>query len=142
MGCSFRRLLVSGRGAGLGKIGLGCSVHLRPLGIGESSRRIAARCIALQTKGSNSASADMSQEFQCGVGVQGGVDVGYATPNQALDALVKAEIPSAMFLTDAGKISCSILQNAVFEEVVELTGAGRVLGYLFWWYRGIFGDPW
>ena len=50
------------------KKGLGRPVHLRPLGIGGSSRRIAARSVALQAKGNNAAGMGMSQESQCCVG--------------------------------------------------------------------------
>ena len=105
--------------AGLDKKGLGRPVHLRPLGIGDCLRRIAARCVTLQTRGNNAASVGMSHEFQCFVGMQGGVDVGYATPNRALVALVKADIPSAMLLTDAGSAYGSIIQGAFIEEIVK-----------------------
>ena len=72
-------------------------MHLRPLGIGDGLSRIAVRCVALQTKGNNTASVSMPQEFQCGVRMQGGVGVGYAIPNRALGALVKAEILAACY---------------------------------------------
>ena len=117
---NVRRLLVSGRGVGLDKKGLGRPTHLRPLGIGDCLRRIAAHCVTLQTRGNNAASVGMSCEFQCGVGMQGGVDVGYAIPNRALDALVKADIPSAMLLTDAGNAYGSLMQDAIIEEVVKI----------------------
>ena len=61
----------------------------------------------------------MPQEFQCGVGMQGGVDVGYAIPNRALGALVKADIPSAMLLTGAGSAYGSVMQDAAIEEAVK-----------------------
>ena len=47
LGCTVRRLLVSGRGFGLDKKGPGPPVHLRPLGIVGNMRRIAARSVAL-----------------------------------------------------------------------------------------------
>ena len=64
MACNVRRLLISGRGAGLDKKDLGLPVQLRPLGIGDSLRRIAARCVALPAKGNNAAGVGMSQEAQ------------------------------------------------------------------------------
>ena len=105
-------------------------MHLRPLEIGDSLRRIAARCFTLQTKGDNSASVGMSQEFQCGVGMQGGVDDGYTIPNRALVALVKADIPSAMLLTDAGNAYCSIMKDAAIEEVLRVQRSWSGLGLL------------
>ena len=51
--------------------------------------------------------------------MQGGVDVGYAILNRALEALVKADIPSAMLLTDAGHAYYSTIQDAAIEVVVK-----------------------
>ena len=53
------------------------------------------------------------------VEMQGGVDVGNATPDRALGALVKADIPSPILLTDAGNAYCSIMQGAAIEEGVK-----------------------
>ena len=75
-------------------------MHLRPLGIGGNFRRIAARCVALRTKGNNAASVGIFQEPQFGVGIK-----------RALGALVKAKILSAMLLTDTGNGYCSIIQD-------------------------------
>ena len=75
LGCTVRRLLVSGRGVGLDKKILGRPSDLRPIGIVDSLRRIAGFCITLQSKGNNAVSVDMSHELQCGVGMQGGVDI-------------------------------------------------------------------
>ena len=49
--------------------------------------------------------------------MQGGVDVDYAIPNRALGALVKADIPYAILLTDADNAYCSIIQDAAIDEV-------------------------
>ena len=51
----------------------------------------------------------MYHEFQYGVGMEGGVDIGYAIPNRALDILVQEDSPSAMLLTDAGNAYGSIM---------------------------------
>ena len=115
----MRRLLISGCGLGLDKIGDGRPSDLRTLGIGDALRRIAGRYAALQSKGNNAASVDMSHELQCGVGMQGGVDIGYATPNRSMDALVKANIPSSMLIADAGNAYGSIMQDAILEELLK-----------------------
>ena len=117
-GRGVRRLLGSGRGVGLDKKGDGCPDDLRPLGIGDSLRRIAAKCINLQSKG-GSASWDLAHELQCGVGMEAGVDVGYGIPCRVLDSLVHENIGSAMFVTDAGNAYCSIMQDAVLKEVIS-----------------------
>ena len=49
----------------------------------------------------------------------GGVDVGYAIPNRALGALVKADIPPAILLTDSDNAYGSITQGFVIEGVVK-----------------------
>ena len=119
LGCTACRLLVSGRGVGLHKNGFGCPSDLRTVGIGDGLRRIAERCITLQSKGNNAASVDMSHELQCGVGIQGGVDSGYAILNRSMGALVKANIPSSVLITGAGNACGSIMQDAIHEELLE-----------------------
>ena len=119
LGRTVRILLASGLGVGLDKKGLGRPVDLRPLGLGDSLRRISTRCISLQSKGQNAASVEMAHELQCGVGMQGGVDIGYAIPNRSIDSLVKAEIPSPVLVTDAGNAYGSIMQDTIIEEVVQ-----------------------
>ena len=73
----------------------------------------------------------MSHKFQCGVGMQGGVDVGDAIPNRALDALVKADMPFAMLHMGAANACDSIKPAAIIEEVVksrpELVGFGLLV---------------
>jgi len=49
LGRTVRILLASGLGVGLDKKGLGRPVDLRPLGLGDSLRRISTRCISLQS---------------------------------------------------------------------------------------------
>ena len=39
--------------------------------------------------------------------------------SRALDALVKADIPSAMLLTEAGNIYCPVMKNSVIEDSVR-----------------------
>ena len=86
--------------------------------------------MTLQTKGSNGACVEMSHEFHCGVGMKGGVDIGYAIPNRALVILVQEDPPSAMLLTDAGNAYGSIMKDAAIEEAVksrpELAGVWAV----------------
>ena len=91
--------------------------------------------MALHTKGNNGACVEMYHEFQCGVGMEGGVDIGYVIPNRALDILIQEDSPSAMLLTDAGNAYGSIMQVAAIEEVVK--SRPGLVG--FW--AGCYGSP-
>ena len=113
-----RRLLVSGRGVGLDKKGHGKAEHLRPIGIGDALRRIAARCISLQTKNAQT-DISLADELQCGVGMEGGLDIGFAIPTRTLEALCAMNRPSAMLLTDGGNAFETIFQDKITEELIE-----------------------
>ena len=113
-----RRLLVSGRGVGLDKKGSGKAEHLRPIGIGDALRRIAARCISLQTKNAQT-DISLGDELQCGVGMEGGLDIGFAIPTRTLEALCAMDRPSAMILTDGGNAFQSIFQDKIIGELIE-----------------------
>ena len=117
LGKIVRLLLVSGLGVGLDKKGLGNCKDLRPLGCRDSLARIAARCITLQTKG-NDASLRLAQDFQCGVGLHGGLDIGYSIPTRVLDLLTKNDIPTAMLITDGGNAYSSLRQDVILDQLL------------------------
>ena len=117
LGKIVRLLLVSGLGVGLDKKGFGNCKDLRPLGCRDSLARIAARCITLQTKG-NDASLRLAQDFQCGVGLHGGLDIGYSIPNRVLDILTKNDVPTAMLVTDGGNAYSSLRQDVILDKLV------------------------
>jgi len=115
---TVRRLLVSGRGVGVDKKGSGKAEHLRPIGIGDALRRIAARCISLQTRNAQ-CDISLADELQCGVGMEGGLDIGFAIPTRTLETLCASGHASAMLLTDGGNAFQSIFQDKIISELVE-----------------------
>ena len=107
------RLLVSSRGVGTDKKGNG----LRPIPSGDALRRITAQCAILQSKGQLSA-IELADEPQCGAGIKGGVDIGYALPIRVPGALAAARIPPAMLITDGVNAHNAINQDKVTKGLV------------------------
>ena len=115
-------LMISVRGCALNKTGQafnpdGQLDHLRPICIGESLRRIAARCQLLQCEGS--IGARLAASGQLGVGFERGTGTVYHLVSKALDALVKADIPCAMIDNDATNAYCSILRKSMQRGIAK-----------------------
>ena len=117
-------LLISVRAVALNKDGSGFQrgrdiTNLRPLGIGDSLRRIAAQCQLLQL--SLEVGSNLAGNGQCGCGVPYGTDTVYHTVSKCLNALVASGTPGGSVETDARNAYCSILRAAIQRGILRYT---------------------
>ena len=115
-------LLISVRGLALDKGGEGYAagreIQLRPIGIGESMRRIHARCVLLQSESDvGQILAETNSQF--GVGFACGTDMVYHMVSKGLDAFVAADKPGGSAETDARNAFGSIFRAAIQRGILR-----------------------
>jgi hypothetical protein len=116
-------LLVSVLGIALDKDGKGHTPgtavsNLRPIGIGESLRRIAARCQLLQCE--YDIGVQLSKEGQFGCGFARGTDTVYHLVSKSLDAFVAANVACGTSENDAKNAFGSIFRSKIQLGILEV----------------------
>jgi hypothetical protein len=126
----IHNLLVSNRGVGLDKKGAGMAADLRPIGVGDALRRVAAKCHILQEGGA--VGARLATKGQFGVGFKNGTEVIYSLTSRAMDALHAKGIPCGTSESDAWNAYCSIFRSAIQRGLARLApGLLPVFDFLY-----------
>ena len=115
-------LMISVLGVALNKDGkpfnpLGPVENLRPIGVGESLRRVAGRCQLLQSE--FSVGARLAENGQYGCGFKRGAGTVFHLVSKCLDALTAEDIPCAVSDNDAVNAYCSILRSAMQRGIAK-----------------------
>ena len=90
---------------------------LRPICIGESLRRIAARCQLLQSE--HNVGIKLAANGQLGCGFSRGTGTVYHMISKALDALSANEVPCGLMDNDAKNAYCSVLRAAMQRGIAK-----------------------
>ena len=114
--------LVSVRGVALDKDGSGYAPgravrNLRPIGIGESLRRLAAQCQLLQLE--SQVAANLVRNGQYGAGFKNGADTVFHLVAKGLDAFVASKVAGGASQTDARNAFCSISRAAIQRGILR-----------------------
>jgi len=110
-------LLVSILAVGLDKTGHRRAEDLRPIGVGESLRRIAAQCVLLQEGGD--LGERLAARGQFGVGFKNGTETIYLLTMKALESLYAMDLAGAAAESDAVNAYCSIYRSAVQRGIAK-----------------------
>ena len=110
-------LLVSNLAVGLDKTGHRRAEDLRPIGVGESLRRIAAQCVLLQEGGD--LGERLAARGQFGVGVKNGTETIYLLTMKALESLYSMDLAGAAAESDAVNAYCSICRSAIQRGIAK-----------------------